>query len=138
MDNESETQVDSSASGRRDPGWRYVRLVNEKDLNTIICICCDKVIKEGICRHKQHLVGGYRNAKKCRKCPEHVKEEMEEYMSSKESQKEQMNMENEDVNEDLFGLEDEDFGEEINSKMNVTNISSGGSNRGGSGGRMFS
>ena len=49
-----------------------------------------------------------------------------------------MNMRNEDVNEDLFGLEDEDFGEELNSKMNVTNISSGGSNRGGSGGRVFS
>ena len=47
-------------------------------------------------------------------------------------------MGSEDVNENLFGLEDEDFGEEINSKMNVTNISNGGSNRGGSGGRMFS
>ena len=47
-------------------------------------------------------------------------------------------MGSENVNEDLFGLEDEDFGEEINSKMNVTNISSGGSNRGGSGGRVFS
>nr|CAN68338.1 hypothetical protein VITISV_025979 [Vitis vinifera] len=38
MDNESETQVDSSASGRRDLGWKYSRLVNEKYLNTIICI----------------------------------------------------------------------------------------------------
>ena len=37
MDNESETQVDSSASGRRDPEWKYAHLVNEKDLNTIIC-----------------------------------------------------------------------------------------------------
>ena len=63
MDNESETQVDSSASGRRDPGWKYARLSNEKDLNTI-CIFCDKVTKWGIYRHKQHLVGGYRNAKK--------------------------------------------------------------------------
>ena len=54
---------------------------------------------------------------------------MEEYMSSKKSQKEQMNMGSENVNEDLFGLEDEDFGEEINSRMNVTNISSVGSNR---------
>ncbi|RVW40354.1 hypothetical protein CK203_092457 [Vitis vinifera] len=44
-----------------------------------------------------------------------------------------MNMGSENVNEDLFGLECEDFGEEINSRMNVTNISSGGSNRGGSG-----
>ena len=47
-------------------------------------------------------------------------------------------MGSEDVNEDLFGLEDEDFGEEINSRINVTNISSGSSNQGGSGGRMFS
>ena len=38
MYNESETQVDSSVSGRRDPEWKYARLVNEKDLNTIICI----------------------------------------------------------------------------------------------------
>ena len=63
---------------------------------------------------------------------------MAKYMSSKKIQKEQMNMGSENVNEDLFGLEDEDFGEEINSRMNVTNISSWGSNRGGSGGRMFS
>ena len=47
-------------------------------------------------------------------------------------------MGSEDVNEDLFGLEDEDFGEEIKSRMNVTNISNGDSNRGGSGGRTFS
>ena len=40
-----------------------------------------------------------------------------------------MNIGSENVNEDLFGLEDEDFGEEINSRMNVTNISSVGSNR---------
>ena len=45
MDNESETQVDSSASGIRDPGWKYAHLVNEEDLNTIICIVCDKVTK---------------------------------------------------------------------------------------------
>ena len=45
MDNESETQVDSSASGKKDPGQKYARLVNEKDLNTIICIFGDKVTK---------------------------------------------------------------------------------------------
>ncbi|RVW19250.1 hypothetical protein CK203_095877 [Vitis vinifera] len=36
-----------------------------------------------------------------------------------------MNMGSEYVNEDLFGLEDEDIGEKINSRTNVTNISSG-------------
>ena len=46
MDNESETQVDYNSSGKRDPGWKYARLVNEKDLDTIICIFfCDKVTK---------------------------------------------------------------------------------------------
>ena len=59
-------------------------------------------------------------------------------MSSKKNKKEQMNIGSENVNEDLFGFEDEDFVKEINSRMNVTNISSGGSNQGGSGGRMFS
>ena len=49
-------------------------------------------------------------------------------MSCNKNKKEQMNMGSEDVNGDLFGLKDEDFGEEINSKMNVTNISSGDSN----------
>ena len=63
---------------------------------------------------------------------------MEEYMSSKKSKKEQMNMGSENVNEDLFDIEDEDFGEEINSRMNVTNIYGGGNNRRGSGGRLFS
>ena len=49
-------------------------------------------------------------------------------MNSKKNQKEQMNMGSAYVNEDLFDLEDEDIGEEINSRTNVTNISSGGSN----------
>ena len=45
MDNENETQVDSSASGRKYPGWKYACLVNEKNFNIIICIFCDKVTK---------------------------------------------------------------------------------------------
>ena len=45
MDNESDTQVDSSASVRRDPRCKYARWPNEKDLNTIISIFCDKITK---------------------------------------------------------------------------------------------
>ena len=88
IDNESKNQVDFNASGRKDPRWKYTCLPNEKDFNTIICIFCYKVTKGGIYRHKQHLIGGYKNAKKCRKCSKHVREEMEEYMSTKKSQKE--------------------------------------------------
>ena len=49
--NENETQVGSTTtrgSERKYPGWKYVQLPNEKDLNTIICIFCDKVTKRGI------------------------------------------------------------------------------------------
>ena len=83
MDNESEAQVDSSGSGRKNLKWKYARLLNEKDLNTLICIFCDKVTKWSIYRYKQHLVGGDRNAKKCKKCQEHVREKIEEYMTAK-------------------------------------------------------
>ena len=96
------------------------------------------------------------NAKKCTKRPEHVREEIEDYMSANKNKKEQNNMENQNVNEDLFGFQDEDFDEIKNrmafvctvlrlpfsafdiyslllikkkhSRIGVTNISSGGSN----------
>ena len=75
MDKEIEVEVEA-ASGRKDLGWKYARLLNEKDTSTLICIFCDKVTKEGIYRQKQHLVGGFRNSKKCTRCPEHVRKEM--------------------------------------------------------------
>ena len=71
--NENETKVGSTCgSERKDLGWKYARLRNEKDLNTIICIFCDKATKRCFYRHKQHLVG-QRNAKKCMKCSVHVR-----------------------------------------------------------------
>lgn len=48
MDIKSEVQVDSSASGRKDPRRKYACLPNKKDLNTVICIFYDKVTKGGI------------------------------------------------------------------------------------------
>ena len=102
--NENETQVGSTTtcgSERKDPGCKYARLPNEQDLNTIICIFYNKVTKGGIYRHKQHLVGGQRNAKKCTKCPIHVRQEMEDYMNGKKNQKEQLKMRNEDLYEDF-------------------------------------
>ena len=98
--NENETQVGGSTatceSERKYPGWKYARLTNVKDLNTIICIFCDKVTKGGIYRHKQHLVGGHRNAKKYTKCSIHVRQEMEDYMNGKNNQNDQLKMRKED------------------------------------------
>ena len=112
--NENETQVGSTTtcgSERKDSGWKYAWLPNEKDLNTIICIFCDKVTKGGIYRRKQHLVGGHRNAKKCMKCSVHVRQEMENYMNEKKNKKDQLKMRNEDLYEDF-----EDIDEEVESR----------------------
>ena len=51
MDEEIEVDVEP-ASGRKDPRWKYVRLLNEKDTSTLICIFCDKVTKGDIYRQK--------------------------------------------------------------------------------------
>ena len=44
MDKDIKVEVDV-ASGRKDPRWKYARLLNEKDTSTLICIFCDKVTK---------------------------------------------------------------------------------------------
>ena len=126
--NENETQVVSTTtcgSERKYSGWKYARLPNEQDLNTIVCIFCDKVTKGGIYRHKQHLVGGHRNAKKCTKCSIHVRQEMKDYMSGKKNQNEQLKMRNEDLFEDF-----EHIDEEVESRRVASNITRRGSNRG--------
>lgn len=105
--------------------------------STLMCIFCDKVTKGGLYRSKQHLVGGYKNVNKHTKCLEHVREEIKDYASTQKSKNEQMNMKNQNANKDLFGFLDEDFDEEIDSRIGVTNISSGGSNRVGSFGKTM-
>ncbi|XP_059669038.1 uncharacterized protein LOC132314159 [Cornus florida] len=49
-------------------------------------------MKGGIYRVKQHIVGGHRNGQACKKCPDHVKEEIREYMSKKKEEKEYTNL----------------------------------------------
>ena len=44
MDKEIEVEVEL-ARGRKDLGWKYACLLNEKDTSTLICIFCDKVTK---------------------------------------------------------------------------------------------
>ena len=89
------------ASGRKDPGWKYAHLLNEKDTSTLICIFCDKVTKRGIYKQKQHLVRGFRNSKKCTRCLEHDRKEIEDNMLAKKTQKNQMSFGSHNVNEDL-------------------------------------
>ncbi|KAK0592400.1 hypothetical protein LWI29_018465 [Acer saccharum] len=66
-----------------DVAWRYFTLPDPKDRNAPKCKFCGKVLKGGIFRGKQHLVGGFKNVTDCRKCPEAVKQEIQDYMLKK-------------------------------------------------------
>lgn len=103
-------------SSRKDPAWKYGQLQNDQDKNTFVCGFCSKVTKGGVYRMKQHLVGGYRNVTACTKCPDHVKEEIKEYMSKKKDIKEQRNL-IVDIDVEDYDIEDEDEG-----SVSVNNI----------------
>nr|KAJ0198970.1 hypothetical protein LSAT_V11C600315300 [Lactuca sativa] len=51
------------------------------------CKFCAKSTSGGVHRLKQHLVGGFKNSKRCPKCPEHVREEVKNYLTQKEAEK---------------------------------------------------
>lgn len=74
-------------SDKSDPAWKYNVLHNPKDANSMTYIFCGKVTNEGIYWAKLHQVGGRRDAKKCLKCPEHVRSELHEYMEKKRQEK---------------------------------------------------
>ena len=70
-----------------------------------------------------------------RKSIQDVPKEIEDYMLVKKTQKNQMSFGSHNVNEDMFGFQDEDDEDpEVTSKMGRKDVSSGGSNGGGSGG----
>ncbi|KAA0053508.1 uncharacterized protein E6C27_scaffold190G00650 [Cucumis melo var. makuwa] len=96
-------------SSKKDLAWKYGRLQNDQDINTFVYGFCSKVTKGGVYRLKQHLVGGYRNAIACKKCSDHVKEEIRDYMSKKKEIKEQRNL-IVDIDVQDYGMEDEDEG----------------------------
>ncbi|KAH6764019.1 hAT dimerization domain-containing protein / transposase-like protein [Perilla frutescens var. frutescens] len=56
------------------------------------CLFCTRVLKGGSFRMKQHLVGGFRNVKKCTKCPKHVSVEIKNYMMKKAEAKQSSQM----------------------------------------------
>ncbi|KAL4653643.1 hypothetical protein ACB092_01G319700 [Castanea dentata] len=75
------------SNSRKDIAWKYAYLANQNNKNDLTCNFCGKVAKGGDYRLKQHLVGGYRAIVGCQKCPEHVKEEVNQYMLRKKKTK---------------------------------------------------
>ncbi|GFP84403.1 hypothetical protein PHJA_000584100 [Phtheirospermum japonicum] len=75
---------------RKDPAWKY----SVRDDNNVTCLTCNyckKRLNGGVCRVKQHLVGGFKNVTKCPRCPEKVREECRVFMANKKQDKEQFN-----------------------------------------------
>ncbi|KAI3876677.1 hypothetical protein MKW92_037783 [Papaver armeniacum] len=63
----------------KDPGWDYGQPLHD-DKNAFKCDFCNTVTNGGINRHKQHLVGGYKNASACSKVSKEVQEIIRKYM----------------------------------------------------------
>ena len=70
-----------------DPGWKYNMWALKDTKNAIRFNYCGFVSKGGICRAKQHQIGGYRNVSKCEKVPDDVKAELIEYVERQKAKK---------------------------------------------------
>ncbi|KAL0917945.1 hypothetical protein M5K25_013054 [Dendrobium thyrsiflorum] len=74
----------SNASLRRDPSWKYSVQVDiggaEKTYVYLKCNFCDKVVKGGVTRMKEHLSGSHKNVAPCANVPDKMKEEISAYM----------------------------------------------------------
>ncbi|KAG5586496.1 hypothetical protein H5410_046930 [Solanum commersonii] len=71
----------ADASKKRDIRWNYGTQGATKDLVT--CNFCGSTFNGGITRHKQHLVGGFKNVKQCTACPSAIREEVRAYIQNK-------------------------------------------------------
>ncbi|KAL4582822.1 hypothetical protein LXL04_007383 [Taraxacum kok-saghyz] len=85
------SRMGSSKNGSTDPVRKYgVQDPNNK--SNFTCNFCGTVVKGGAYRLKQHLIGGFKDAKKCPNSPEHVKAELRDFMENKQSLKAQQLM----------------------------------------------
>ncbi|KAH6796937.1 hAT dimerization domain-containing protein / transposase-like protein [Perilla frutescens var. hirtella] len=69
-----------------DPIKKYA-VPDPNSRNNWLCKFCNQWTKAGITRARQHVAGGYRNAKKCSEAPEHVREEVKTFLRNKELKK---------------------------------------------------
>nr|KYP48765.1 hypothetical protein KK1_029567 [Cajanus cajan] len=70
-------------SKRSDVAWKHCTPVRENDKNEILCSYCRKVMKGGITRVKQHLIGKAGNVTTCLMAPEADKVEIRAAMGGK-------------------------------------------------------
>ncbi|KAL0910811.1 hypothetical protein M5K25_018900 [Dendrobium thyrsiflorum] len=68
----------AAGAGNGDPSWKYSVQVDiggaEKTYVYLKCNFCDKVMKGGVTRMKEHLSGSHKNVAPCTNVPDKVKE----------------------------------------------------------------
>ncbi|XP_066365179.1 uncharacterized protein [Miscanthus floridulus] len=65
-----------------DPGWKYAYWANLQKPDKVTCTICDTEVSGGIKRLKQHLAGGYGDAKMCPKTTTAIRKERRNYLES--------------------------------------------------------
>ncbi|KAK8553867.1 hypothetical protein V6N12_030848 [Hibiscus sabdariffa] len=78
--------------------------------NNFLCNFCSKITKGGEYLMKQHLVGGFKNVTKCPQCPEHIREEVKNFMLKKEEVKTTNLMSSQDFS---YGADDQEEEDEL-------------------------
>ena len=84
-----------------DPGWKYGRLVEKSDSNTIKCLLCTKLCSGGISRFKFHLAGIKGNIQKCSKANTEVQKEISGYLETLKKKGEDRKRAKEDIVADV-------------------------------------
>uniref|UniRef100_A0A1S3ZY81 DUF659 domain-containing protein n=1 Tax=Nicotiana tabacum TaxID=4097 RepID=A0A1S3ZY81_TOBAC len=76
---------------RNDIAWNYA--IQGSSRSAIKCVFCEKTYHGGITRHKQHLIGEFKNVIQCPLCPPEVREEVKAFVDKKNVTRTQMNYE---------------------------------------------
>lgn len=119
---------DFSKGNQRDFGQKYNHLKDPNDTTRVACNFCGKTTGR-INRAKQHMIGNFRNASKCTKCPQKIREELTKLhkrKNNKSNTNEFSEFDEFDYKEDVGG--EDEVNEVLNKNRGERTISSGSSN----------
>ncbi|KAK6784206.1 hypothetical protein RDI58_017660 [Solanum bulbocastanum] len=114
----------ADASKKRDIGRNYGTPGATKD--SVNCNFCGSTFNGGITRHKQHLVGGFKNVKQCTTCPSAIREEVRPYMQNKIANNPKFQVRQPEEYIDIDDLDDMDEYVEMMPPSKTPKISSNG------------
>lgn len=81
----------ASKTGLDDPSRKY-GVQDTTNKSNFTCSFCGQVLKGGVFRFKQYLIGSFNDARKCPSCPDHVREELNAFMMKKQTMRAEQHM----------------------------------------------